>query len=49
MLFYIVHIFHVSKIYYHKVSGYKLSGVDDFINWTFRTTVMFLLPIAGNS
>ena len=42
LLIYTVHIFHVSEIYYHKVLGTKESGVSDFLNWTSRTTVMFL-------
>jgi hypothetical protein len=32
LLFYTLHIFHVSKIYYHKVLGSKESGVSYFLN-----------------
>jgi hypothetical protein len=42
LLFYTVHIFHVSKFYYRKVLGSKESDVSDFLNWTFRTIVVFL-------
>jgi len=42
LLFYTVYILHISKIYYHKVSGSKVRGFSDFLNWTVRKTVMFL-------
>jgi len=42
LLFYTVYSLHVSKIYYHKVSGSKVSDFSDFLNWTVRTTIRFL-------